>query len=162
MSLHWTQEIWHTWRLEPLASLLMQKSSLRSGSLSPSALLHLCFVSPALSSHLWLSAVIFALPCLHHFSPMHLLFSGQNTLCRAQIWPFHPHSWNSSMASHSLRNQIQAILPDIPFSCLYICNLISSSSFCWIPTTHIVHSKESSLCSFFPWSPCFPSVLDSP
>ena len=42
MILHWTPEIWHTLRLEPLASLPMQKSSLGSGSLIPSALLHLC------------------------------------------------------------------------------------------------------------------------
>ena len=42
MSLHWTQEIWHTWRLEPLASLPVQKCSLGSWSLIPSALLHLC------------------------------------------------------------------------------------------------------------------------
>lgn len=40
---------------------------------------------------------------LHHFlSPVHWLFNGQSGLSITQIWPYHSHSWNSSMASRYL------------------------------------------------------------
>lgn len=103
---------------------------------------------------------------LHHFlSPVHWLFNGQSGLSITQIWPYHSHSWNSSMASHYLSIKSRLLYVAFLYSSSYAFNLISSSKSCHVQVPLHIHSghRTCCLCSSMPWSccSCFSSALDS-